>query len=108
MESTVDLEAIPPVPVAALLNEPAREIIKSGLEIYTRIDIETYSSASERWDKIMSKSPKKKPMRTRVRTMSIREPIPAVFSNAFFCASMAFSYEHHNTHISRTTRSTKA
>lgn len=54
--------------------------------------MDTHSSASERWDVIMSKSPKKKPMRTSVRTMSIREPIPAVFSSAFFCPSTAFSY----------------
>ena len=71
------------------------------------LNVETYSSASERWDRIMSKSLKKKPMRTRVRTMSIREPMPAVFSNAFFCASIAFSYKHHATRISRTARWTE-
>lgn len=42
-----------------------------------------------------SLSPKKKPMRTMVSTMSIREPSPGVFSSASFCASRALSYRSH-------------
>ena len=40
----------------------------------------------------MSWSLKKKPIRMRVRTMSILEPNPGVFSNASFWASTALSY----------------
>lgn len=41
-----------------------------------------------------SVSLKKKPMRTMVSTMSMRDPSPGVFSSASFCASSDRSYVH--------------
>ena len=42
----------------------------------------TYSSALVRFFKMSRGSPRKNPIRTRVRTMSILDPTPADFSKA--------------------------
>lgn len=56
--------------------------------------MKTHFSALAMFEVTTSVSLKKKPMRTMVSTMSMRDPSPGVFSSASFCASSDRSYVH--------------
>lgn len=86
VEAVVHFEAVAAVPVTALLDEAVGNVRRRNEQGRW-----TYVSALARYVVIRSLSAKKKPMRTIVRTMSMREPRPGVFSRASFWASMARS-----------------
>ena len=60
--------------------------------------ISTHPSARLRFLVIIEWSPKKKPIRASVKTMSILEPTPGVLSKASSCAAIERSWNSPNQH----------
>jgi hypothetical protein len=98
MQALVYFEAITPVPVSTFFYQSARvgyglaKLNGDGGGEGNEKRISTYDSALRMFCVMTSLSPKKKPMRTMVNTISIRDPSPGVFSSASFCASRDLSY----------------
>lgn len=84
MEVVVDLEASMMVPIFAILKQSRNEVRTVQCRMERRRD----TSALVTYVLIGSRSPKK-PARTGVRTISIRDPKQRAFLSADFCVSIA-------------------
>jgi hypothetical protein len=82
VQALIYFEPVTSVPVAALFYESMGG--KGSMDWMGQEESErgTYASALRRFCAMTSLSPKKKPIRAMVRTISIREPRPGVFSSA--------------------------